>query len=133
MFDKQQTPILEQIHALHESHLQMLKDLGSLGENMKDLKQEFHDYVYGEQSELTILQPYEQTYYANGYNFNSLYISDNAVNDTAKLVVQVDAITYTLTLTPGENAVNLPHLATYKVTTTSGNPVPALLKRYNLK
>lgn len=118
----------------HPNHaLEIIKALGNMGVHLENLYKLMKDQKEGKKEEDVTLQTYNQTYYAQGYQNNSWYISDSAVTDTAKVIVTLGGITYTVTLTSGENALDLPDGAEYKVTTKSTNPVSALLIRYNDK
>lgn len=109
----------------------MIKSLAHMGDTLDKLYALTKEQKEGKKEELVMLQTYAQTYYAQGYQNNSFYIPDSAVADTAKIIVSLGGLSYTITLAAGENALNLPDGATYKVTTTSSNPVSALLIRYN--
>lgn len=128
MFSKDNTDFLNILHKQHESHLEMIKQFTEMGKNLAALSKALTPKT---KEDILVLQPYEKNFHDEGYTFNSLYIGDAAAADNAKLIVTISGVTFTITLIAGENEVNLPDGATYKVTTTSGNPVTALLTRYN--
>lgn len=115
-----------------ENHLELVKALAEMGQNIKALTEKYKQIQEGYQLETVLLAPYDNIYYADGYKFNSLYISDVAENDDPQLVVTYNGVTYTTKLVSGENVVNIPDTASYHITTDSGNSVTASLIRYNM-
>lgn len=120
--------ILNLVKRQDENHLKMVQQFAEMGTTLKNLERLFTPTYMNEN---IVLQQYEKKYTANGYQFNSLFVGDAAVTDTAKLIINIDGISYTITLAAGENLVNIPDGASFKVTTTSNNPVTAVLLRYN--
>lgn len=128
MFNKENVDFLSMIHKQEENHAEMIKQFGQMGKTISEIKDSFSKST----SEIAILQPFEQTFSANGYKFNSIYVSDAAAADNVKLIVAFNGISYTSILAPGENVVNIPDRATFKATTNSGFPPSVILTRYNV-
>jgi hypothetical protein len=114
-----------------ESHGKMLLEMGRVGNALvnieKLLSKNFDSYT----AENIVLQTYTNTFAANGYLYNSLFVGDAAIADNAQIIIDGIVPSYTIVLVAGENCINIPDGATFRVTTTSGNPVTALLSRYN--
>lgn len=130
MFNDQKD-ILQELKSQKESHLKMAIEIGRVGNALINIEKMLSKVLNTYTSENTVLQTYTQTFYSNGYFYNSLFVGDAAVTDQAKLIIDGIVPSYTVTLTAGENRVDIPDGATYRVTTTSANPVTALLTRYN--
>lgn len=128
MFRQNDPDLLNLINKQEDNHLKTIQALAEMGKTLKSLERLLTPTYMNEN---LVLQQYEKKYQANGYQFNSLFVGDAAVTDTAKLIINVDGISYTITLAAGENMVNIPDGASFKVTTTSNNPVTAVLLRYN--
>lgn len=128
MFNKENVDFLSMIHKQEENHAEIVKQFGQMGKTISEIKDSFGKST----SEIVILQPFEQTFAANGYRCNSIFVSDAAAADNVKLIVSLNAVTWTTNLAAGENVVNIPNQATFKATTTSGFPPSVILTRYNV-
>lgn len=130
MFNNQ-NDILTELQKHKESHLQMALELGKVGSTLANIEKMLSKALNTYTSENLVLHPYPVTFRSEGYLYNSLYVGDSAVTDGAKLVIDGIVPPYTVTLTAGENRLDIPNGATYTVQTTSGNPVSTVLTRYN--
>jgi hypothetical protein len=128
VFRNENPDFLNVLHKQEQNHLETMKQFAEMGKALAAIEKALTPKTV---TELVTLQTYEQTFRDNGYTFNSVYVSDAAHADNAALVVTISGVSYTVSLIPGENELNLPDGATYKVTTTSGKAVTALLTRYN--
>lgn len=127
MFRNENPDFLNILHKQQENHAETMKQFAAMGKTISELKEVFTKF----EDKILVLQPFAQTYHAEGYNFNSIYVGDAAVTDAAKLVINYLGVQYTITLAAGENEVNIPDGATYTLTNTSKNPISAVLARYN--
>lgn len=128
MFKQNDQDLLNLVKKQNDNHLKTIQQLGEMGKTLSNIERLLTTTYTNEN---IVLQQYEKKYTANGYQFNSLYVGDASVTDNAKLIINIDGISYTITLAAGENITNIPDGAAFKVTTTSNNPVTAVLIRTN--
>lgn len=128
MFKQNDPDLLNMIKKQDDNHLKALQQLAEMGKTLGNIER-LLTVTYT--NENIVLQTYEKRFQANGYQFNSIYVGDASVTDAAKLIISIDGISYSITLAAGENVTNIPDGAAFKVTTTSNNPVTAVLIRYN--
>lgn len=130
-----QTPeILKRFEEMRKEHAETLHELTHVAQNVAALEKSFRQWADAETVELIYVQPFEgEPFNAQGYKFNSLYVGDAAVADAAKVTINWYGTAWTITLQTGENLLSIPHGATIKGATTSGNAFQAVLNRYNMK
>lgn len=113
-------------------HLESIKALGEIGASTKSIAQYLGDLKKSHTKIITLVPTSPFPYAAEGYGFSSLYVGDSQAADACKIVVSVDGVSYTVTLTAGENTVNFPDGATLNLENTSGNSTSFILSRYNI-
>lgn len=106
--------------------------LGNIGATLNKFYDSYRKQEQAEQSEdFGISTTEARTYRAGGYRYNRLYVSDGTVQDGAKMIIAVGGISWTVTLTAGENVLNMPDGATYQGATTSTDSFAGYLVRSN--
>lgn len=130
MFErKQEQPdFLTMLHEMKQDRIEMAKQFAAVGSTLQNLQKE----MKGSHTDVIQLTTYNQTFRADGYKFNTFYLGDAAVSDNIKLIIRFNGLEYTNSLLAGENAVNIPDGAEYRVHTSSGNGTSAILVRYNM-
>lgn len=115
-----------------ENHLQVIAALGKIGANVEKILSHLEKQNQVKTELFAVNPGITYPFNANGYRFNSLLVGDSQATDSLQLVINVDGLTYTKSLSAGENEVNIPDGAQIQINTTSGNGAALVLSRYNI-
>lgn len=130
---KKDDDILNELKMHRESHLEMIKTIALVGTNLNKIQTQLEKLLDTKVELRTIPQsPSSVPYTSEGYRFNSIFVSDAQGADALKLIVSVDGLSYTTTLQPGENIINIPDRAEISVTNTSVTAASLVFCRFNI-